>query len=560
MNMPKFAVLILALISAACAGPMATRAPPEPVTIGIIAFNDFHGALETPQAPVMAGEGQVVAGGVAYLAAAIDAIRAKYAYSLTVSAGDLIGASQPASALFLDEPTIGAMNRLGLDFNAVGNHEFDRGREELLRMQYGGCAKHTLRTPCVVESFAGAQFQFLAASTFAEDGSTILPATGMRSFGTGEGAVKVGIIGLTLRLTEYVVSREGVAGLKFGDEADAINLASAQLKQQGADAVIVLIHEGGVTRNTGDPDSCEGLQGSILPILDRIEPRVDVVVSGHTHQAYICEIAGKDGAGAVLLTSAGFHGRLVSEIALTIDPMSNQVVSAKAQNRIVDQTSYHPRPDLARYVLLYSEAARDLAGRAVGRLAGPARRGENGFGGSLGNLITDAHLAATRSAGAQVAFTNPFGIRADLVPGADGGVTFGQIFTAQPFGNRLVTQTMTGADIKTALEQGVDDDGPHQLLAPSAGFAYRYDVTRKPGDRITAIHLAGKPIDPGAAYRVTLNSFLAGGKDSYHALAKGRERIVAVTDIEALEAWLQGDAVRAVPSEERVLERQQDAF
>lgn len=550
--MPKFAVLILALISAACAGPMATRAPPEPVTIGIIAFNDFHGALETPQAPVATSKGQVVAGGAAHMAAAIDAIRANYDHTLTVSAGDLIGASQPVSALFLDEPTVGAMNRMGLDFNAVGNHEFDRGRDELLRMQRGGCEKHTLRTPCVVETFAGARFSFLAASTFSEDGSTILPATGMRSFGTGDGAVKIGIIGLTLRLTEYIVSREGIAGLKFGDEADAINLASAQLKREGADSVIVLIHEGGLAQDTADPNGCSGLQGAILPILDRIEPRIDVVVSGHTHQAYICEIARQDGARPILLTSAGFHGRLVTEIALTIDPQRGHVVSAKAKNRIVDHTTYQPRPDIARYVHLYSEAARDLADRPVGRLAGTARRGVHGDGGSLGNLITDAHLAATRSAGAQIAFTNPFGIRADLVPEADGSVTFGQIFTAQPFSNRLVTQTMSGADIKAALEQGVDDDGPHQLLAPSAGFSYRYDLSRAAGDRITAIRLVSKPIEPDTDYRVTVNSFLAGGKDSFHALAKGRDRTVGPTDVEALEAWLQGDTARGVPSETRV--------
>lgn len=569
--------LLLAAALSACAGPMADGSDAGPVTVGIIAINDFHGALEPPKLSVAAPDGnggtaQVPAGGAAWLASAVDAVRAKYPNHVTVSAGDLISASQVASSIFLDEPAIGVMNRIGLDFNAVGNHEFDQGRAELLRKQAGGCEQHTLRKPCAVEPFTGAKFRFLSASTFTEDGGTLFPATGLRSFGTGARKVTVGFIGLTLKDTPSLVSPDGVKGLTFGDEAEAINAAVPKLKQQGADAIVVLIHQGGKPSGTPDPNSCVGLSGNILAILPRLDPGVDVVVSGHTHAAYVCDFGRTDPARPFLLTSAGLYGQLVTDITLSLDPASNRVVAKRAANVIVQSPAYtsargavantalyprfEPRADIAAYVTRYTDAAREFAERPAGRLYGSAARPSPGIpgGGPLGNLIADAQLAATRSAGAQVAFTNPFGIRAALEPATDGSVTFGQLYNVQPFGNVLITQSMTGAEIRAALEQGLDDNGPEQLLAASAGFAWRYDRSRPIGQRVVSVTLNGEELRGDATYRVTTNSFLAGGGDDFTGFARQRDASRGITDLDALAAWVQGPAPRAIPTDERAID------
>lgn len=571
------AVLATLLVSA-CAGPLATRQAAAPVTVGIVAINDFHGSLEPPKQSVFIGDGKggaigIPAGGAAWLASAIDSVRAKYPNHVTVSAGDLISASQLASSLFLDEPTVSVMNRIGLDFNAVGNHEFDRGRDELLRMQTGGCAQHTARKPCQLEPFKGANFRFLSASTVKEDGTTLFPATGLRSFGKGRRKVTVGFVGLTLKGTTELVSPEGIRGLAFGDEADAINAAVPRLKAAGADAVVVLIHQGGRVDAESDPGDCRNLIGDIRSILDRLDPGVDVVVSGHTHVAYICDYGAINPAHPVLLTSAGVYGELVTDIALQIDPASRRVVGKQARNVIVQSLPYvasrgpvpntdrvprfDPRPDVRDYVARYVAAAQAFAERPVGQLAGSAARRQAGdvdYGGPLGNLLADAQLAATRGAGAQIAFMNPFGIRAPLVPGPDRRVTFGMIYAVQPFNNQLLTQTLTGAELKAMLEQSFADSGPEQFLTPSAGFTYRVDRKAPAGQRVSAMLFEGRPIDPAARYRVTTSSFLANGGDGFTGLIGQRDKVVGPTDIDALEAWLKALPARSVPEESRVAE------
>ena len=558
--MRRFVALISICLLAGCVAPIALRQSAGPVTVGIIAFNDFHGALEGPSAPVAVPDGKgavrkAPAGGVARLATAIDVLRGKYAFNAVVSAGDLISGSPITSSLFLDEPTIGAMNRIGLDFNAVGNHEFDSGRKELLRMQHGGCDKHTLRIPCGVEpNFSGAKFRFLAASTFTGDGSTLFPATGIKRFGEGNRRVSVGFIGLTLKGTADLVPGEAVEGLSFGDEADAINAAVPVLKSQGADAILVLIHQGASAGGAPDPDGCENLTGAILPILSRLDRRVDVVVSGHTHEAYVCETADLAHTGPLLLTSASYYGRLVTDIALTIDPATSRVVAAQARNVVVDRATFTERSDIADYVHIHASAVEGQKARSIGKLSGTAPRPGGGLGGALGNLIADAQLAATRGAGAQIAFTNPFGIRDELVPAGEGDVTFGQIYAVQPFFNTLVTKTLTGAELKAALEQGLESDGPEQLLAPSAGFSYRFDRSRPEGERITQMILDGRPISAQGQYRVTTNSFLAGGKDGFAVFLEGRDAVTGGSDLDALEDWIGSVAIRTLPEEQRVTE------
>ena len=570
---PAFA-LVLAL--SACAAPMATRSADEPVTVGIAAINDFHGALEPPRQSVAISDGRggmvsVPAGGAAWLASAIDSVRSQYAHTLTVSAGDLIGASQIAASLYLDEPAIGVMNRIGLEFNAVGNHEFDRGRAELLRMQNGGCEQHTSRRPCQLERFEGAKLRFLSASTRTEDGATLFPGTGLKTFGAGARQVTVGVIGLTLKGTPDLVSAKGIDGLTFGDEADAINAAVPRLKAAGADAVVVLIHQGGRTAPMSDPNGCAELTGEIRPIVERLDPGVDIVVSGHTHAAYVCDYAAIDPRHPVLLTSAGVYGAFVTDIALRIDPATNRVIGKQARNVAVQSPPYTasrgpvthsnaapifgPRSDVQAYVARYVEAARIFSKRPVGRLAGPASRRQEGdvdYGGPLGNLIADAQLAATRNAGAQIAFMNPFGIRAPLIPAADGSVSFGAIYAVHPFDNQLVTVTMTGAELKALLEQSFADSGAEQFLTPSAGFSYRINPSGPPGGRVSEMRLDGRPIELATDYRVTVSEFLANGGDGFSVFARQGGRAHGPTDLEALEAWLKADPPRQAPRERRI--------
>ncbi|WP_068077476.1 bifunctional metallophosphatase/5'-nucleotidase [Novosphingobium lentum] len=574
---------LLALLASACAAPMAshpvahvgTPVDNAPVEVGIVAINDFHGSLEPPHQSVQAPDGkggvvQVPAGGAAWLASAIDGVRGQYPNHLTVSAGDLISASQLPSSLYLDEPAVGVANRFGLEFNAVGNHEFDRGRDELLRMQTGGCVKHTARQPCQLEPFAGAEFKFLSASTIDRDGKTLFPATGLKSFGTGARKVTVGVIGLTLKGTTELVSPEGIKGLTFADEAQTINAAVPVLKAAGADAIVVLIHQGGKTSGQPDPNGCNAMLGDIRPIIDQLDPRVDVIVSGHTHWAYICDYRTMDPARPFLLTSAGVYGELVTDIRLEIDTVRHAVVEKQAHNVIVQSLPYtssrgpvantalypqfQPRADIAQYVQRYADAAKSFSQRVIGHVSGPASKGEGAAansGGALGNLIADSQLGATRGAGAQIAFMNPFGIRASLVPTADGTVTFGDIYAIQPFGNQVVTETMTGAELKATLEQGFDNDGPEQVLTPSAGFAYRFDRSRPVGSRIVAMTFAGRPVRSEASYRVTMNGFLSQGGDGFTGFVGKPGAVTGATDIDALEGWIKAVPLRQVPDEDR---------
>lgn len=577
------AILSSFLALAACAGqptrvvqaPAAASAP-HLVTVGIAAFNDFHGQLEPPHQSVLVpddhgGTAQVPAGGAAWLASAVDSVRNRYPNHLTLSAGDMISASQVASSLYLDEPSIGVMNRIGVDFNAVGNHEFDRGRDELLRMQNGGCTQFTAHKPCQLEPFPGASFRYLAASTVDKDGHTLFPATGLKTFGSGVDKVTVGVIGLTTRTTPTLVNPAGIAGLTFEDEAATINAQVPRLKAAGADAIVVLIHEGGKQQGSPDPQGCNGMSGAILDIIKRLNPGVDLIVSGHTHAAYICQFPAAGAAHPLLLTSAGLYGEIVTDIALQIDPATHKVITAQAHNVIVQSDPYQsatrlvghddrfpvfaPRPDVAGYVQRYVDAAKVYAAKPVGHLSGPAQRGENGAvttGGTLGNLIADSQLAATRSAGAQLALMNPFGIRTSLVPAADGTVTFGDIYRVQPFGNTLVTETLTGAQLKAVLEQGLDEQGPKQGLAVSANVRFAIDLARPVGARVVGLTVNGKPVAPAATYRVTVNNFLALGGDTFTDLADKADAVTGMTDLDALQAWIAAVPVRQVPSEDRV--------
>ena len=532
----------------ALTGCVTRPTPPTPsaapIEVQIIGINDFHGNLETPRGPqkIRLANGQDLnanLGGAAALEATVKRLREGHANTITVSAGDLIGASPLVSAYFLDEPTIAAMNTIGLNLNAVGNHEFDKGSAELLRMQKGGCEKHTTRLPCRVEPFGGASFNFLAANVLQTNGSTIFPGSTVRQFGP----VKIGFIGMTLKDTQTLVTPAGVAGLSFGDEAATANALVPGLKAQGADAIVLLIHQGGKPDVNYRESGCDGLTGPILDIMDKLDRAVSVVVSGHTHYAYACEM--ERGGASRLLTSAGRYGYLVTDIRLIFDPATRSLVRKSAVNVPV-LTSDRPTTDgVASLVARYTEAAAPAAARVIGKMRGAATYSDTYDESSASNLIADAQLFATKArdhGNADLSFINASGVRTSIVPTDDGSVTYGQVFSAQPFGNNLVVKTLTGAQLKTLLEQQfVVEKGEarvNSLMAPSANFRFSYDLSRPDGQRIVFMGLNGKPVRPDGRYRVTVNNFLASGGDGFSVLTEGTDTFDAGLDLDPLEAWL----------------------
>jgi 5'-nucleotidase len=591
--MAAMRVSCIALLLASCGfggppPPSTTSATSDgdTLTVKLIAFNDLHGNLEPPQlsidAPALSlfgGTVAVPAGGAAYLATAIASLRAENPNHAVISAGDMIGATPLVSALFLDEPTIEVGNALGLDFNVVGNHEFDRGQPELLRKKNGGCAKSpdVVLEPCQVnKNFPGAHFPFLAANTLQQDGSTLFPAAGMKSFTQGDTTVKVGFIGMTLKGTPKVVAPAGVAGLRFLDEADTANVLVPQLKARGADAIVVVVHEGGTTPVDNDKN-CTGLTGDIRSILDRLDTAVDVVISGHTHRAYVCDYARYNPAKPFLLTSAGKYGTLLTNIDLTFDTRTRKVTAKTAANVIVQGEAFtkgattialtdrYPRfdkdPKVAALIATYAAAAGSKAQRIVGKVSpGAVSRKLTAAGEStLGDMIADAQLAATRETakgGARIAFMHPGGLRADLAPAADGSVSYEQIFNVQPFGNSLVVKTMTGAQIKAVLEQqfatGRERAEPW-VLFPSAGFTYSYNLTLAPGARVSGLLLDGAPLGEAKAYRVAMSSFLAEGGDGFTVFQQGTDDLGGDLELDALEAYLQAHDPLAAPVGNRIV-------
>jgi 5'-nucleotidase len=522
--------------------PATPPAPRANVVVTILAINDFHGNLRPPPGGISVADPKdpgkkiaVPAGGAEHMATLVKGLRAKNKNSVFVAAGDLIGASPLLSALFHDEPTIDSLSLMGLEITAVGNHEFDEGKTELLRIQNGGChPKDGCQGPA---KFTGAKFSYLAASTIDKStGQTIFPPYVVKEF---EG-IPVAFIGLTLKNTPNVVSPSGVVGLEFRDEAETINALVPQIRQRGIEAIVVLIHEGGFP--TGDYNECPGISGPIVEIVGKLDKAVDLVVSGHTHRAYRCVIDGR------LVTSADKFGTLVTEIELQLDPKTRDVVSAKADNLIVRTDAYAKDPAQTALLAAYEALVQPPGGRPVGSITAALSRDEGPGGESvLGQIIADAQLAATHSeadGGAVVTFTNTGGIRSSLPKSADGVVSFADIFAVQPFGNSLVTLTLTGAQIKTLLEQQWLNQPKPRILQVSSGFSYTWDDRRPRGDFVPAegITLNGRPVDPAATYRVTVNGFLADGGDSFFVLKDASEARVGLSEIAALEAYFKANS------------------
>jgi 5'-nucleotidase len=561
------------------ASPTASPSPVAtvPFTVKVIGFNDYHGTLESPGSlgttTAVASANRPPVGGADFIAAHIDKLKAQNPLNVVVGAGDLIGASPLISASFFDEPSVETLNRIGLEFSSVGNHEFDKGSVELLRLQNGGCkmtggVKEANSCKGLSGSFDGAKFKWLSANVISGDtGKPLLPAYGIKTFN----GVKMAFIGMTLKGTPSIVSPGGIATLSFKDEATTVNTLIPELRAQGIEAIAVLIHEGGFQSGTlGDINGCEGDLATypIADVVSKLDDAVDMVISAHTHTAYNCKLPNLKGR-KILVTSSSAFGRVLADIDVSINPTTSDVIAATATNRLVvrNDPTILANASVTAIVDNYRTLVSPVANVVLGAIstALPNSRSDAACNMPAGNLIADSQVAATKAAGfgdAVMGFMNGGGVRS---PGftyapspageAAGDVTYGEAFTVQPFGNVVVTISLTSKDIKDFLEEQFAGCLGQSLTAtrfavPSAGVKYTWDGSKACGARITNLTLTssgttetivdatGALPNASKTYRVTVNDFMAGGGDGFTTLKKGTSRTVAGSDIEALSAFL----------------------
>ena len=618
----SFATLSIAPFATALAAGLlclasakAQAQPRPPIVVKLIAFNDYHGNLQSPgsfgvNTTIPAAQRPPV-GGAEYLAAYVARMKAQNPLNVVVGGGDFIGASPLISALFFDEPAVETLNHIGVEFSAVGNHEFDKGSAELRRLQNGGC-KLTNGAPdpnsCkglgsgAPGTFDGAKFKWLSANVIeTATGRSLLPAYGIKSFD----GVKVAFIGMTLKDTPRIVTPTGVAGLEFRDEADTVNALVPRLRAQGIEAIVVLVHQGGfqTAPNVGDINGCDGdlknANGSdsdIGAIVKRLDNAVDLVISAHTHAAYNCSASTVDvklvngvvvstprptglanRAGRLIpVTSTSAFGRLLTDIDLSIDPVTRNVAQVSVANRLVDRTdaainaAIAADPGVKNIVAGYDALVSPIANQVIGTITTALPNSANSAGEQpAGDLIADAQLQATQPVplgGAVAAFMNPGGIRSPgfIAASFPHDVTYGEAFTVQPFGNSLVTMTLTAQQIRNLLEQqfvGCLGQATQRILQVSNGLKYTWSAAGAPCAKVSELTLtptdviavppvavgaaetlvsAGVVLNPGKTYRVTVNNFLATGGDGFTVLLGGQNLLGGAQDIDALVAYLAG--------------------
>lgn len=539
------------------------------IKVQILGINDYHGHLEPTTSGSVDG---INAGGSEYLSAMLKELRKNHKHSVTVAAGDMIGGSPAFSGLFHDEPSVESLNTMRLDVSSVGNHEFDEGVAELLRMQNGGC--HPEDGCYFPEApYAGASFQWLAANVVNDSGKTPLPPYWIKRFNN----VKVAFIGMTLKATDTLVAANGIQGWSFLDEAETANALVPILRKKGVKAIVVLLHEGGSqTPPPGEIDSCVGISGPIVAINAALDPEIDALITGHTHLPYNCILPDPAGKPRIV-TSAYSYGRVVSELNLVLDKRTHDVRRhlSTATNHLVNQFELTPDPALTavidKWMPLYAEAGNTPVGSITETIlrGGDPSGSDRGVESAAGNLVADAQLWATSSNGAQVAFMNPGGVRSDLTfPDSagegDGVVTYGEAFTFQPFGNTLMTFPMTGAQIVSVLEEQCQPAGssrPFLHLGVSVGFTY--DLTKtidQTGNctsvTVTNVMLNGVALDPVTNYNVTVNNFLADGGDNFTTFTTidPATRLDGGNDLEALINYLGTFSPVAAPGTDRAIE------
>src|SRR4051794_36560507 len=571
--------------------------------VHLLAFNDLHGTLE-PGSQTLYGQ---FAGGAAFLAKAVKDKQALYgANEATIFGGDNIGGSPLAGGLFPDEPIQIATNLMHADFGSVGNHEFDEGSGELLRMQNGGChptdgcqaAPYALANGGTTNTYPGANFQYLSANVINNaTGQPLFPVYGIKQFTEGQRKFKVGFIGEVLQSTPTIVTPTGVAGLTFVDEADAANRAVAELADKGVKVPILVVHQGGFQSGSAVLNGCAGnLAGSdIAKIADRLDPAIKVIVSAHTHAEYRCTYTSN--GVTRLITGASSFGRVLSDITLTIDNKNDKLLSASASNILIRNATNAPGtgvvrhadpsladPDVQAVVTQYVNQSAPLANQVIGRIQGDllresllvSPRGEW----TLGDVIADAQYTSTHPAafgGAAIAFMNPGGIRADMhttdiSPGGEaiGEVTYGEAFTVQPFGNTLVTKTMTGDMIRRLLQQQFQGCGgtapPNgRILQISSTLKYEMqpatgtvgglpawpaptaDVAATCAGRIGHIWINGVEVQPTDSFRVTMNNFLATGGDGFTVFNEGTTPLGGAVDLDSFKDYLGSFGATGVP-------------
>ena len=542
MRTTRLVLVMLLLVLLATSFGGASAKEPKIVDVQILAFNDFHGNLEPPSGSsgrVAIPVGTVNAGGAVFLATHIKDLEAVNPNTILVSGGDLIGASPLLSALFHDEPTIEMANLMGMDLETVGNHEFDEGWHELQRMQKGGC--HPVDGCQDGDPFDGFDGKFLSANvTEGKKDKTLFPSYRVLSVG----GAKVAFIGVGYENTPSIVIPSGVEGLKFLPEVSTVNQVIEKFKHKGVKNFVVLMHDGG--SQTGFYNECVNPTGTFFDYVNQLDPAVSVVISAHSHYAYNCLIGGK------VVTQAMSNGRILTDIDLTIDAHSGEIITVAANNEIVTR-DVTPDPDVMALITKYNAVAKPIACKVVGSITADITRTANAAGESaVGDVLADGQLydtAPVDRGGAVMAFTNPGGIRADLMyitlcdAEAPGEITYGEAFAVQPFSNNLVTMDLQGTYIHDMLEQqwmGGNSGINAKVLQVSNGFTYDYSASGTPGDRVdpASIKLNGVPIDPAATYRLTANIFLAGGGDNFPAFTHGTNRLVGGMDLDALTAYL----------------------
>jgi len=533
--------LVLALAAAGCATAPHESITQDAITLNLVAINDFHGNLEpskyTYTSAATGKTDTLRAGGIDTLSGALAAWRKEDKDLLFIGAGDLIGASPALSSMWADEPSIEAMNLMGLRVSSVGNHEFDQGRKELLRQQHGGCDSPRPNKACkLAPDFKGARFAYLAANVLDKaTGKPFMPAYRIE---TVKG-MKVGIVGVVLQDTASVAVGSAIAGLDFIGEAEAINRTLPQMRAEGAQVILALVHEGGRTDEAPDQPACKGLTGGVVDIVKQLDPSIRLVITGHSHQGYLCQVDGR------VVTQADAAGHLLSRIALKVDPRSGAVRDIDVRNVVMDPSKFTADPQVAAYLARVKERSRAALARPLGKLGTPlvARKGNAAGESPLGNLVADAILAATRAQGVQIGFMNTGGIRKDLETAEGQVATFGNAQAVLPFGNTLVAMDLTGAQLRRLLEQQWDRPSASgsTILQVSQGFSYTWDEARPVGSRVVpgSLKLNGAPVEDGKTYRVVANNFLAEGGDNIPEFAKGTNRLdTQLVDLDALSGFI----------------------